>query len=87
MADYVFLVLGIVAIGGIISIAGIVTDYRTKQSKLKIEELKHEIELEKIRKDNYIVESEKIRLEIEQTRQQLLVDQSTLIDSQSKEKS
>lgn len=86
MADYVFLVLGIVAIGGIISIAGIVTDYRNKQSKLKIEALKHEIELEKIRKDNYLVETEKIRLEIEQTRQQLLVDQSTLIDSQSKEK-
>lgn len=87
MADYVFMILGIVAIGGIISIAGIISDYRNKESKLKVEALKHEIELEKLRKDSYIVETEKIRLEIEQTRQQLLGDQSNLIETQSKEKS
>ncbi|SOC20071.1 hypothetical protein SAMN05880501_111104 [Ureibacillus xyleni] len=74
MADYVILVLGIVSITSLISISGIVTTHINKQSKLKLEVLKQEIELEKIRKESYIIETEKLRLEIEQTRQQLSLD-------------
>lgn len=76
MEDYVILVLGIILIVMSIPITAIVTTFFSKQSKLKLEFLKHEIELEKIRKENYIIETEKLRLEIEQTRQQLTMDQS-----------
>lgn len=75
LEDYVILVLGIVLIGAAIPITAILTSHLSKQSKLKLEVLKQEIELEKVRKEGYIIETEKLRLEIEQTRQQLTVDQ------------
>ncbi|WP_186278759.1 hypothetical protein [Lysinibacillus sp. BW-2-10] len=82
MADYVILVLGIVTIGAAIPITAIITHYFSKQSKLKLEVLKQEIELEKVRKDNYLIETEKLRLEIEQTRQQLSLDSALHIRTQ-----
>ncbi len=75
LADYVILVLGIVLIGVAIPITAILTSYFSKQSKLKLEFLKQEIELEKVRNEGFVVETEKLRLEIEQTRQQLAIDQ------------
>lgn len=56
----------------VIPIVAIMTSFINKQSRLKLEVLKQEIELEKIRKESYIYETEKLRLEIEQSRQQLL---------------
>ncbi|RHW39316.1 hypothetical protein D1B33_00245 [Lysinibacillus yapensis] len=73
MEDYVILVLGIVLLGVSIPITAILTSYFGKQSNLKLEVLKQEIELEKIRKESYVIESEKLRLEIEQMRQKLSV--------------
>ncbi|WP_107937179.1 hypothetical protein [Ureibacillus chungkukjangi] len=58
----------------IVSLAGILSDHINKQSKLKLEVLKQEIKLEKIRNEGHIAETEKLRLEIEQTRQQLTLD-------------
>ena len=55
-----------------VPIVAIVTNFYNKQSRLKLEVLKQEIELEKIKKEAFIYETEKLRLEIEQTRQQLL---------------
>lgn len=83
MADYVILVLGSILIVVTIPLTAIVTAYKGKQSKLKLELLKHEIELEKLRKDTYFIETEKLRLEIEKTRQQLFLNQP--IRSQIKE--
>ncbi|SOC37722.1 hypothetical protein [Ureibacillus acetophenoni] len=62
------------AVIGIIAVAGIVTDYLHKQSKLKIEATRQEIELEKLRQENFMLETEKLRLEIEQSRQRLSLD-------------
>ena len=76
MADYVILVLGIVLIASTIPITAIITTYLSKQSKLKLEVLKYEIDLEKIRKESYIIETEKLRLEIEYTREKLALNQS-----------
>ncbi|MDI7741404.1 hypothetical protein QMK38_05275 [Lysinibacillus fusiformis] len=75
MEDYVVLVLGIVLLCAAIPITAIITSYYSKQSKLKLEVLKQEIELEKVRNEGYVIETEKIRLEIEQSRQQLALDQ------------
>lgn len=52
----------------------IVTEHLHKQSKLKVKALKNEYELEKIKQENFILETEKIRLEIAQTRQQLTLE-------------
>jgi len=68
-------VWGIILICASIPITAIVTYHLRKQSKFKLEALKYEIELEKQRKESYIIESEKLRLEIEQTRQHLTLDQ------------
>ena len=76
LADYVILVLGIVLLGVAIPITGIYTSYLSKQSNLKLEVLKQEIELEKVRNEGYLIETEKLRLEIEQTRQNLALDHS-----------
>lgn len=75
LEDYVVLVLGIVLLCAAIPITAIITSYYSKQSKLKLEVLKQEIELEKVRNEGYVIETEKIRLEIEQSRQQLALDQ------------
>ncbi|WP_240758413.1 hypothetical protein [Lysinibacillus sp. SGAir0095] len=84
MEDYVILVLGIVFIGAAIPITAISTSYLSKQSKLKLEVLKQEIELEKVRKEGYIIETEKLRLEIEQTRQQLALDHPAQLQIETK---
>lgn len=62
------------AVIGIIAVVSIVTDYLHKQSKLKIDATRQEIELEKLKQENFMLETEKIRLEIEQSRQQLSLD-------------
>ncbi|CAM5182252.1 BhlA-like holin OS=Ureibacillus acetophenoni OX=614649 GN=SAMN05877842_103328 PE=4 SV=1 [Ureibacillus acetophenoni] len=59
---------------GAIAIVGIITDYLHKQSSLKIKATREEIELEKLKQQNFMLETEKIRLELEQTRQQLSLD-------------
>lgn len=75
--DGVIIALVSIVFGAAIPICGILTNYFSKQSKLKLEVLKQEIELEKIRKESYIIETEKLRLEIEQTRQQLSLEVPT----------
>ncbi len=74
MSPFTF-VWGIILICASIPITAIITYHFSRQSKLKLEALKYEIELEKQRKESYVIESEKLRLEIEHTRQQLALDQ------------
>jgi len=47
-------------IGGvIISLAGIFTDSRTRQQKIKLKAIEKEVELEKLRLETYTIETEK----------------------------
>ncbi|MFJ5717043.1 hypothetical protein [Neobacillus sp. NPDC093127] len=49
----------------IIPLAGIITSHLEKQSKIKHEIIKDQIELEKIKHENYLIETDKMRLELE----------------------
>ena len=49
-----------------IPIIGIVTNHFQEQSKIKHKMLKDEIELEKLKHENYLIETEKLRLELDQ---------------------
>lgn len=49
-----------------IPIIAIITGHFQKQSKIKRDMLKDELELEKIKHENYLIETEKIKLELEQ---------------------
>lgn len=48
-----------------IPIIAILTNHFQKQTKLKHEMLKDELELEKLKQQNYLMETEKLRLELE----------------------
>lgn len=49
-----------------IPILGIVTDHLQKQTKMKREMIQDELELEKLKHENYLLETEKMRLELQQ---------------------
>ncbi|MGM9949105.1 MAG: hypothetical protein ACI33P_03220 [Lysinibacillus sp.] len=57
---------------GLIAIVGIVADMVTKNKNIELKRLKHEIELEKLRLQTFDKETEKLRLELEQSKQALL---------------
>lgn len=58
---------GLVAVIMIFSIPiiAIVTDHFQNQAKLKHKMIKEELELEKLKQENYLIETEKMRLELE----------------------
>lgn len=58
---------GLVAVVMIFSIplVAIVTEHFQKQSKIKRDMLKDELELEKLKHENYLIETQKLRLELE----------------------
>jgi hypothetical protein len=49
-----------------IPIIGILTSHFEKQSKIKHNMLKVELELEKLKHENFLMETEKMRLELDQ---------------------
>lgn len=49
-----------------IPIMAIVTDHFQKQSKIKHKMIQDEIELERLRHQNFLMETEKMKLELEQ---------------------
>ena len=59
---------GFVAVIMIFSIplAAIISSHLQKQSQLKYKMIEAELELEKLKHDNFVLETEKIRLELEQ---------------------
>lgn len=59
-------VMGIVAIVMCVPITGIITDYKRKTMKFKADMVREEIELEKLKQQNFIIETEKMKLELEQ---------------------
>jgi len=66
--------VAIVAIMGgvVIALAGIITDTLTKKQKVNLKAIEKEIELEKLRLETYTMETEKLRLELEQSKVLLL---------------
>lgn len=49
-----------------IPIIAIVTDHFQKQTKLKQKMIQDELQLEKLKQENFLIETEKMRLELEQ---------------------
>ncbi len=48
-----------------IPITAIITNHLQKQSKIKAHMLKDQLELEKLKHENYLIETEKMKLELE----------------------
>ncbi|TWT04215.1 hypothetical protein FQV26_14845 [Planococcus sp. CPCC 101016] len=59
---------GLVAVIMVFSIplAGIISSHLQTQSKLKHKMIESELELEKLKHDNFVIETQKMRLELEQ---------------------
>ena len=57
---------------GIIAVTAIITEMITKNKKIELKRLEREIELEKLRLDTFDKETEKMRIELEQSKQALL---------------
>ena len=57
---------------GIIAVTAIVTEMMTKNKKIELQRLEREIELEKVRLETFDKETEKMRIELEQSKQALL---------------
>ncbi|TMU87599.1 hypothetical protein FGG79_05615 [Bacillus sp. BHET2] len=49
-----------------IPILGIITDHFQKQSKSKQKMIENQLELEKLKHENFVIETQKLRLELEQ---------------------
>jgi len=56
-----------------IPIVAIVTTHLQKQSKIKAEMLKDQLELEKLKHENYLIETEKMKLELEKSKNDLKI--------------
>ncbi|MEH6944925.1 hypothetical protein [Bacillus sp. JJ722] len=65
------MMIGLVAVVLIFSIPiiAIVTNHFEKQAKINREVLKDQIKLEKLKQENFIMETEKLRLELEKMEQ------------------
>jgi hypothetical protein len=57
---------------GLIAIAGILADMITRNKGIELKRLKHEIELEQLRLQSFDKETERMRLELEQSKQALI---------------
>ena len=58
--------------GALIALTAIFTNHKRSSIKLQIQMLEKESQLEQIRLDSYKVETEKMKLELEQSKQLLL---------------
>lgn len=61
--------LGAIVIVGLVMavpITAIITDHQRRLAKIKAESVREEIELEKLKQENFVIETEKMKLELEQ---------------------
>lgn len=68
---WVWLTIGFGTVG-LISIAAIIADVVTKDKEIELKRLEREIELEQLRLQTFDKETERMRLELEQSKQALL---------------
>lgn len=71
------LIVGIVMA---VPITAIVTDHNRRVVKLKAEFIRDEIELEKLKQQNFIVETEKMKLELEKMKLDYTAEQRHIIE-------
>ena len=57
---------------GVIVITGIITDMITSNKKIELKKIEAELKLEQLKLENYERETEKMRLELEHSKQLLL---------------
>ncbi|WP_064093529.1 hypothetical protein [Rossellomorea aquimaris] len=62
-----------------IPIIAIVTDHFQKQTKLKQKMIHDELELEKLKHENFVIETQKMRLELEQMKLEDPKDKAQLL--------
>ncbi|MBE4909076.1 hypothetical protein IMZ08_13485 [Bacillus luteolus] len=72
---------GLVAVVMIFSIplVALVTEHFQKQAKVKRDMLKDELELEKLKHENYLIETQKLRLELEHMQNKETKNESRLL--------
>lgn len=60
--------IGVLIVGLVmcVPITAIITDHHRRIVKIKAEGVREEIELEKLKQQNFIIETEKMKLELEQ---------------------
>ncbi len=61
----------------IIAIVGILSDTYTKNKKIELKRIDKEIELERLRLENFDKETEKMKLELDYTKQHLLEEKKS----------
>lgn len=66
--DGLLYVLGIVALVMAVPITEVITKHREKIVSIKGEFIREEIELEKLKQQNFIIETEKMKIELEKMR-------------------
>jgi F0F1-type ATP synthase epsilon subunit len=59
---------------GVIAVTGIITDMISKNKKIEVKRIEAELKLEQKKFENYERETEKLRLELEHSKQLLLED-------------
>ena len=57
---------------GVIAVTGIITDMISSNQKTEVKRIQAELKLEQLKLENYERETEKLRLELEQSKQLLL---------------
>lgn len=65
-----------------IPITAIITDHKRRIVKIKAEYVRDEIELEKLKQQNFIVETEKMKLELEKMKLDYTSGQNDLLKSE-----
>ena len=64
--EFFFIVIGVIAV------TGIITDMISSNKKIEVKRIQAELKLEQLKLENYERETEKLRLELEQSKQLLL---------------
>ncbi|MCZ2257887.1 hypothetical protein [Sporosarcina sp. G11-34] len=60
-----FEAIAIVGLVMAVPITAIITDHKRRMAKIRGESIREEIELEKLKQQNFIIETEKMKLELE----------------------
>ncbi|WP_269052114.1 hypothetical protein [Sporosarcina sp. G11-34] len=72
------LAFGIVAVVMVVPIIAILTEHKQKTAKISAELIREEIELEKLKQQNFIIETEKMKLELEKMRLEYTPNQNDI---------
>ena len=79
-----FIVIGTMALITSIPLTAIIAAHRRGQSKLQVQMLEKEIELEKLRLETFKVETDKMKLDLEQSKQLSLDSQKHIAYNEEK---